>query len=170
MDRYITRGYVTATPEEAMKLSRLDHTPPEQIKHTPDVEPLHTHSGWSYWSDGKIINRTNGTSLPRASSLTADAESLIDTVLGSDSGHVDGGVTSLVTIEKIMTKLRIDLATNTGHYNPPNVEVLHIRYTDGTEGDLWTFSQGYFEGYVFDIYRSMEALQLGLKDYNIGGG
>lgn len=163
MVRYLTRWYVTTNPDEVQRLAGLDHTPEDEIKVTPDVEPLHVGKTWSYWSDGRILGHTWGRTRPAVMSLTPDAADLIDLVMGSDSGHVDGGRERLVKIDKVLSMQRTIAGELRGHYNPPTATKLRVRWLDGTETDLYTYECGYFEGYRFEVYDTFKDLLLGMN-------
>lgn len=162
MTRYITRWYITNDPDEAQRLAAIDRIPAHEIKTKQDVEPLHIGEGWSYWSDGRLIKQTWGGARPPVTSLTRDAVRLIDLVMGSDTGHVHGGWERLVHIDKVLDKQLIAAEPGYGHYAGPTIEQLRVRWLDGTEQDLYTYSRGYFEGYQFDIYASLESLRSGM--------
>jgi hypothetical protein len=163
MTRYLTRWYVTTDLDDVQRLAGLDHTPEEEIKVAPGVEPLHVAPQWSYWSDGCLIGHSWGGTSPTVVSLTPDAANLIDLVMGSDSGHVDGGRERLIRIDKILGRQLVAPGETSGVYNPPTVERLRVRWLDETETDLYTYSCGYFEGYRFEVYDSLEGLRQGIQ-------
>jgi len=165
MNRYLTRWYATTSHDEAVRLMALDHTPAAELRVTHDVEPVHVATqGWVYWSDGRFTTST-GSNLPRGGSLSRDAVQLISLVRGSDGGHVDGGVQRLVRVADIIATETVELGEHRGHYRRPTIEKLTVRWADGSEGTLYTYSEGYFEGYSYDIYDSPESLQKAIDSW-----
>lgn len=82
--------------------------------------------------------------------------------MGPDSGHVDGGRERLVKIDKILDRQRTVVGKLRGVYNPPAIERLRVRWLDGSETNLYTYSCGYSEGYRFEVYNGLESLRQGI--------
>ena len=158
MDRYLTNWYCCTTEEEALRLAGIDNTPVEKIRLTKDVEPVHIAEGWIFWSDGKFSTGI-GNKILTGGSLSEDAVRSIGVLRGSDSGEVEGGLVRMTKLDKILSKKTVSGGASRGLYSSRTVEKLEVRWTDGSQGVLFSFSVGYFEGYVFDIFNSLEALE-----------
>ncbi len=160
MDRYKTRWYVTTDPGEAARLAEIDHTPAGEIEVTHNVEPVHVQ-GWILWSDNQFTTGI-GSGLPRGGNLTPDAAKLISLCRASDTGSVEGGLISLTQVKRIVAEAEIECGPSRGHYAPESITRLDIEWLDGSEHPLYQYSVGYFEGYAYDLYQSLEALRTAL--------
>jgi len=115
---------------------------------TVAADLVHATARWAYWSDGAMTAAMGLDASTRAkppTALAADAVALLDAVWGSDAGTPRVGWTRLAAIERILvTELLPD---------PPGLAPEHrftayhlrVRYTDGTEGDLYTW-EDFHEG------------------------
>ncbi len=57
--RYITNWYVTVDAGVAKRLCEIDHTAPDRMRVTENVQVLHQR-GFAAWSDGKITKTISG--------------------------------------------------------------------------------------------------------------
>ena len=165
MTRYQTKLYVTVSLEEAQRHAKLDQTPEDQIRVTPDVTLLHKKgSSWALWSDGKM---TRGYGLPKdvpsAQSLSPDAEGIIDAAQGSDDGQVEGGWETVTRVQKILATTVLRDEGTRGYYANPKIEKLRVLLVDGTQTDLYVYTKGYFEGYHYKVFLSMDSLQADIQ-------
>jgi len=153
--RYQTRHYVTTDEMEARRLAEIDGTRLDQIRMTCNVEPLHVTSSWILWSDG--FTTGIGAKLPPGGSLSKDAEDLVSKVRGGD-GEARCGLARLTQVAAVERTTPVSIGPSRGYYHRETVEKLTVRWTDGTPGELYTFSVGYFEGYEFSVYATLEEL------------
>lgn len=95
------------------------------------------------------------------SNVSADAINLLSAVHEADGGgvHLPSGKEALKNIDVILSRDAPWSAASKGHYARRRIERYHVRWLDGTEGDLYLLTEGYFEGYSLDIYGSMEAAE-----------
>src|SRR5690625_3667629 len=158
MRRYLTRWYLTTDESEVERLASIDKTPVGEIRMADDVEPIGWGSGWSYWSDDRLIKRSHDLGeLGLENRLSEDARKMITLVVESDGGSVEGGYKNLVNIHAIIARKRVLVGESRGHYNPPNVERVRVRTVDGNEMDLLVYSEGCFEGYRCEVFLSEES-------------
>lgn len=158
--RYITFSYVSLDLDECKRHATLDHTHPDKIRITPNVGILHYAGTWMLWDDGKITTGI-GISLPHAGILTPAARGLISTVRGADGGGVNlpGGILALTKIDTVLEETAVTVGASRGHYAAERIERLRVRWLDGTESDLYAVTAGYFEGYRYDLFATLEAAQ-----------
>lgn len=140
-----------------------------------DADLLYSHKAigaWSVWSDGQIrplglkevyrpINKEGqpenflmSRSVPVAGSpVTKEAASFIDTVRGSDSESPAwlGRVRHVVSLREGKSE------SKSGGYAGPALSRLRITLDDGTTIDKTVLSEGYPEGYVFEIFDTDQA-------------
>lgn len=156
-DRFLTSSYVAVSVDEAKRHAEIDRTHPDKVRITRGVSILHYAGSWALWSDGKFTTGI-GVDLPRGGVLSPAAQGLISTLRGSDSGSVNlpGGMLALTKLAAILSEETYEYAGNRGHYAGQRIEQLHVRWQDGAEGDLFAVSEGYFEGYAYDIYASLD--------------
>jgi len=154
--RYVTKWYVSISEDEAHRQAEIDKTPVEQIGITPDVEILHTTGNFTFWSDGKITAHVSN--IPYGGCLTPDAVRIIDDVRGSDGGYVEGGLLLLTKIARVLDRQALSFGEPRGVYAREKVEEWFVEWVDGTHGKLYIHTAGYFEGYQFDVYTSLEGL------------
>lgn len=126
----------------------------------------HATARWAYWSDGEMTAAEGLDPTTRAkppTSLSADAVALLDAVWGSDSGTPRVGWKRLAEIARILvTELLPD---------PPGVPPelrftayhLRVRWTDGTEGDLYTWEDAWEGGY--EACATLDELVVALVDF-----
>lgn len=159
MCRCTTYLYVTASQDELARLVAIDHTPPDKIKIVPNVEPLCVSGFWSYWSDGEFSSKNFAGEPPAENKcpLSPDARQLISAVKGSDTGYVEGGVKQLVNIDRILSTKKHIIGGGSGiPYAGDTIIEMEIRLKDGTKDKLFARTVGYFEGYAFNVYKSMK--------------
>jgi hypothetical protein len=158
--RYITFSYVSLDLDECKRHAVIDGTHPDKIKITPDVSILHYAGNWMLWSDGKITTGI-GISLPHAGILTPAARKLITTVREADAGAVNlpGGMFALTKLDAVLAENEVERGASRGVYAAERIEHMRVRWLDGTEGDLYAVTAGYFEGYRYDIFPTLEAAQ-----------
>lgn len=155
MNRYQTKWYVTTDENRVAELCEIDHTKPEQVKVSVDVDLVHVQgSNWALWSDDKF---TTAAGLRMSTiGMTPDAARLVSLCRDSDTGHVTGGLIRLTKIDKILAEEQISVLERSGIYAPDSITLFKILWLDGTTGELYARSQGYCEGYSFDIYDSKQ--------------
>lgn len=164
LTRYLTKTYVAIELDEVQRLTAIDNS--VDVKETPGVELVHATETWAFWSDGRV---TTGIGLPRhcnaARGLSKAAHQLIDTARGSDSGepHDIGGYAFLATVAEILREEVVEAAPQRGLYAARRVIRHDLRLVDGTERSIWVETEGYFEGYVWDAYPSLEAFKANLQ-------
>lgn len=158
--RYLTRSYVSVDKAECARHMQIDNTPLDQIKITPDLEILHIADEWLWWSDGRFSTGI-GVSLPKGGCLSEDAMRIISAVRGSDGGscYLDGGMKALADIQRIVGEKYVSVGPSRGHYARETVEELTIEWKDGATGPIYVHTAGYFEGYMYDIYPSLDSLR-----------
>lgn len=160
-DRFVVGySYVTVIKEDVARLAGIFDTPIDQIKITVGVEILHRTGEWIFWSDGKFTT-TTGISLPSGGSISSAAASLISAVRGSDGGScgLPGGLRKLADVVKIISEENVKVGPSRGHYARERIERIAVEWNDGTQGEFYTHTAGYFEGYMYDIYPSLDALK-----------
>lgn len=158
--RYLTHRHCTIAREHLEELAKRDGTSLDDIKITPDVQVLYNNSAWMLWSDDKITT-AHGANLPPGGSLPPAAVELIGVVRESDSGIVNlpGGVVALTRVQEVLSEDTVYSGASRGHYSRERIEHMRVRWTDGTEGDLYAVTAGYFEGFQYDIYGSLKEAQ-----------
>lgn len=157
LTRYQTAWYATTILSEVERLCRVDGSALENVKVTHGVIPVHSTGSWVLWSDG--IFSKGVSEIPSGfGQLSSDAASLISTVLGSDGGFVEGGLISLVGVDKILDKSDIEIGPSRGHYASERVQKWVVQCLNGEKETLYIHTAGYFEGYMFNMYNSIEAL------------
>lgn len=156
--RYLTFSYVAVDLEECKRHAGIDKTRPDKIHIAPNVGILHYADTWMLWDDGKFTTGI-GIHLPLAGSLTKAAQALIATVRGADGGGVElpGGMLALTKLDAILSEAHVEIGPSRGHYAAEKIEHLHVRWLDGSEGDLYAVTAGYFEGYRYDIFPTLAA-------------
>ena len=149
-------------------MAEIDKTPLEGIECIPNTDPLCVESYWSYWSDGVFTKKTfapHDRPDPEACPISKDARGLITALTGSDTGHVDGGIRSLITIDKILSQ-KEEIIGRKGYYAADRIEIMEVKHKDGSKETLYARTEGYPEGYAYDIYRSRkDALQVDMEDF-----
>ncbi len=158
--RYLTFSYVAVNLDECKRHAGLDRTHPDKIRITPNVGILHYAGTWMLWDDGKFTTGI-GIALPLAGILTRAALDVIGTVRGADAGAVnlDGGTLALTKLDAILSEDMLHSGPSRGHYAAEKIERLRVRWLDGTEGELYVVTAGYFEGYRYDIFPTLAAAQ-----------
>ena len=158
--RYLTRSYVSIDKSECARHMRIDNTPLDQIKITPDLEILHIAGEWLWWSDGRFSTGI-GVSLPKGGCLSEDAMRIISAVRGSDGGscHLDGGMKALADIHSVISVKNVSVGPSRGHYARETVEELTIEWRNGEVRPIYIHTAGYFEGYMYDIHPSLDSLR-----------
>lgn len=156
----IGHSYVTIDKAEAVRLADVAKVAIDDIGMTQDVEILHAHREFVYWSDDRIT-RTTGLDLPYGGILTHDACVLISSARGSDSGHVvlEGGIAALARVKAILSSSNVDTDLSRGIYAKEAIQKFEIEWVDDGVRPLFVHSVGYFEGYQWDAYPSLESLK-----------
>jgi hypothetical protein len=151
MARSLTRRYVAVTWTEAIRLAALDGTPWAEIRHDEDVQLLHREEWWAWWSDGQL---TTAISLPESlcpQSLAPDAIALISEVWESYATAPQCGWITLARVAQVLSRERQPQPENTGAYQWVTLEILTVRFTDGSEGVLHCWYGGHDEGFECQI-------------------
>lgn len=163
LTRYETSWYVSILPAEAQQDAEIDHTPPEKIRVTEGIRLIHNTGSWALWSDHRITTAI-GLKIPSGGPLTKDAESLISTVRGADGGsvHLPGGIWALTQIQQTRHLRDFAVGPNRGLYARERIEELAVEWLNGTTSRLYVTTAGYFEGYAYDIYGSLEEVRAAL--------
>lgn len=163
--RYQTKWFVALCRVEAERQAKRDGT--MQIRKT-EADLVHCDSSWALWSDG-VITGTIG--LPKwvhaISSLTRDACKLISAVWGSDSSTPAIGWALLTQIAEITNEETVDTGVARGHYAPACIERITARLVDGSSIIIYSYSEGYPEGYRFELHTLdslAAAIRKGWKD------
>jgi hypothetical protein len=123
---------------------------------------------WSYWSDDKNIRRGSVMTEERRS-LSEVAVSLIDRVIGANSGQAEGGLATLAHVSEIIDQETLVDGPSRGIHRRLILERWRALLTDGDEADLYLLSEEYFEGYTFDIYWSRESAERDLATFGVVG-
>lgn len=162
LTRYISRSFVSISERDALRRSEIDNTPWEQVEITPDVEIIHQDRNFTYWSDGKITKSV--PFVPCGGPLSDSAVKLIREVRGADGGFVEGGLEQLTRVKQILseTTRRLD-----DLFNQDEIVRMRVRWQDDTESYLFIHWSGYPEGYMYDVYQSLESL---VKNFQPGPG
>jgi len=152
--RYITNWYVTVDADEANRLCEIDHTAPERLRVTEGVQVIHNR-GFAAWSDGKITKTISGA--PNFYGIAPCASKIINDLRGSDTGEANlpGGMGRLMQIVEIGEWKSLAKGGDRGVYAAAEVEWTEVVYTDETRQTLYSYSEGYFEGYAFDVYANL---------------
>lgn len=167
--RYLTKCYVALDRVEAERHAELDHTDPVSIK-VADASLVHVASSWALWDDG-VLTGTIG--LPawtqRIKSLTKYAERLISDVQASDSGSPACGFKLLTSIDAIEgEETLVQEGPKTGGYAGIQVKRLALRLKDGSHTTLYSYTEGYFEGYAYELATTLEGLPVNATALSAG--
>lgn len=156
LTRYQTMWYCTIVESEVNRLAAIDHTPPDKIRVTPGLTIVHNTTSWTLWSDGRFTKPLS--ELPAGGDLSPDAVNFVSTVRGADGGtvHLPGGLLALTRVQEVLDTKDLDVGSSRGVYAAERIEDLHVRWTDGSEGHLYTHTAGYFEGYMYNVYGTLE--------------
>ena len=143
-------AYVTTDAEYATYLVSLCAT--KEVIETPNVELTHRARSWALWSDGRLTTDI-GLGDERATSLSADAVTLISTWRGSDSGkpQIRGGVATLIAVAKVAKRVLSAEPARHGGFQGQKVTQLLLTLTDGTTRTIYSTEVGYSEGYIYDL-------------------
>lgn len=167
MTRYRTRNYVATSENEAKRLASVDGTSWDKVKITHDVDVVHSTYEWALWSDGTF---TTAIGLDEAlrnkvKSITPDAESFIDTIRSADGGeaHFPGGLLFLTEVESTWGRRVVDVGPSRGVYHRPIIEAINVRLRDGSEHTWYTYSEGYPEGYTYQLWPDLDSLVADLR-------
>src|SRR6185312_17010636 len=98
---YITRSFVTDDRSRLAYLCAMDQTRSSEVRGTQDVTVLHVSRYWSYWSDGKIIQRESAMQEDRRC-LSDVALRLIGRAVDANSGQAEGGLGTLARVAMII--------------------------------------------------------------------
>lgn len=179
--RCIVEGWVTDSREKAEEIAKKiiekesfrrpfrDHVDIECVE---NVEPLYTEHDWSYWSDGKIVQGEFIGEKPSKSisPLSSVAIDLIEDILYSDGGYVEGGVESLTSIAEILEKKKAVSLTgkNVGRWAVPNeFREMRVKHQDGREEILYILDEIGTDAVVFEIFHDTKTLEETLKKYGV---
>lgn len=154
--RYQTNWYCAISEEEARRLAEIDKTTWAQVRITPGLTIVQNTNSWALWSDGKFSKKVSelapfGT-LPRA------ATKLINDVRGADGGcvYLPNGLLALTKVAEIRSETEVNVGPSRGYYAPEKIVQMAIKWTDGTTGDVYIHTAGYFEGYMFNVYSDLK--------------
>ena len=156
MTRYLTDWYAATDLAEAQRLAKIDGC--KQISTMPDVSVLHCTGSWALWSDGHI---TTSIGLPEsvrgARHLSDDAVNLISSCCGSDSGRPDVGWALLIRVARLAEQTLLAQGGARGVYASLRVSRLSLELTDGTKDTIYEITEGYPEGYGYELVRELPA-------------
>ncbi len=158
LTRYQTAWYTTTILSEVERLCRVDGSALENVKVTHEVIPVHSTGSWVFWSDG-IFSKGISEIPSGFGHLSSDAASMISTVLGSDGGFVEGGLISLVGVDKILDKTDMEVGPSRGHYASERIQEWEVLWLNGKTEPVYIHTSGYFEGYMFNVYLSPKTLK-----------
>jgi hypothetical protein len=91
--------------------------------------------------------------------LTKDAARLVEDVRCSDSGHPQEGWDILTGVEKILEENEVSTRALSGYHRTLTVTKITAQYEDGTVRNLYVHSEGYEDGYSYEVSTSLKALQ-----------
>lgn len=153
----IGMSYVALDRVSAERLSEIFKN---KIEITQGVNVVHSTEGWALWSDNRL---TTSIGLPKwgraIKTITSDAESIISLYWGADGGTLPDKLERVSQVAKILSETveRVELSGG-GIYAPPRIIRMRVRFKDDTETDWWLSTQGYMEGYEYNLFSSKEAL------------
>lgn len=157
-NRCTTRWYVTTSRADAERLAKVDGTPPDEVKCAP-ASPLCVSSSWSYWIDEKFSMKTFVGKRPpkKACPIPDPAQELLSLSFGSDSpGEVDGGLKSLITINKVLSETTEPLGGLGLPYAGDQLITMEVEHLDGKRETLYIRSSAGYEGYTYGIFRNQK--------------
>jgi hypothetical protein len=151
-DRYIATWYVTTSEEAARRHLRWDYMSWEQVEIGHGLEIIQNTPDFTLWSDERITRRVEG--LPFGGSLPADALRLLTLACAADSASVEGGLTVLAKVARVVRVEQIGLEAE-----GQKCEQMDVIWTDDSVGQLFACSMGVFEGYRYAVYQSLDSLR-----------
>lgn len=166
MARYVTRLYVTDDSKKLAYICSLDRTRTADIKVSPHATVLHVSPYWSYWSDDRIIRRQSMMQEDRRS-LSNVAVSLIDQIIGANSGQAEGGLATLGRVAEVISQETLFDGPSRGVHGRLTLERWLVLLTDESETDLYVLMEEYFEGYTFDVYWSRESADRDIAAFSV---
>jgi hypothetical protein len=156
--RFTTKQYVTDNENEALRLAVLDGTHKDDIRRS-EVRLLHASNDFSYWSDGRITRPVFGKSII---GLSSDADYLIASVVGSDSGWSSSRweVDLLPEVTSIIARFVVWRGGRYGTgFKSQEIEEIHLRLNNGSSRVMWMYSVGYSEGYDLSLHETRESAE-----------
>jgi len=153
VNRYQTRRGVAVTWAAAIRLARIDGTPPDAIRSTFNVELIHRTDWWAWWSDEQL---TTAIGLPeelRPVGLSAVAEELITDVWAGDAPAPQCGWATLAQVQRIVDvePLTMSVQVVGDRLITNEWEALTVEFRDGQQRVLYQSWSRYEEGYRLDI-------------------
>lgn len=101
-------------------------------------------------------------------SLSDDARRLVSDVRGSDSGAPRVGYATLIAVARIRATETLALGPSRGVYARAEAARLTCVMTDGSVRELYQLTEGYFEGYMCEVFGSLEELTHFLRELSAG--
>ncbi|NEP19425.1 MAG: hypothetical protein F6J97_21460 [Leptolyngbya sp. SIO4C1] len=151
MDRYLTHSFVALTWAEAVRLARLEGLPPDNIRHTPDVELLHRTDWWAWWSDEVLTMALGLPESVRSQELSSDAEALITDVWASESLAPTCGWQALAPVRRIVRQEPLSMSRLLSDYQIETRERLTVELQTGELSVRYQLWQSLPDGYLCDI-------------------
>jgi hypothetical protein len=151
MERYQTRRYVVVSWPEAIRLARLDGTPPDDIRQSPDVTLLHRTEWWVWWSDERL---TTALGLPeelQPRGLSDDAEELISDAWMCDTIVPKDGWRLLAQVKCILSSERSSFKGGGNNFQYATLDKVVVEYQDGSSGAVYKLLMSYIEDYFYLI-------------------
>lgn len=158
--RYIVGkgSYVMLDRESAERTAK--HLKLEITQTDSNVEVIHSGPTWALWSDNKITTSIGLPAWVKAVKRLSEAtEEIITAYRGSDSTQLGVSLNDILNIESV-NRLSSDTVNNgAGIYAPKRIEQLEVRFYNGKTSIWWLHTQGYEEGYAYDLYADKSALE-----------
>lgn len=161
----VSHSYVALDRHEAERLLKVQGNGKIQVD---EVDLVHAQNGWAVWSDGRV---TTGIGLPAwtrsIKGLSDAAAGMVSAIRGSDSGSPSVGWKAVLNVEQIIEETTELLGPGSGgHYAKPRAIRTVVALKGGEKVTWWIYTEGYSEGYAFEIYPSKSEL---LKSLEIPG-
>lgn len=162
-----------AAVEEARSIMRDSVKPEPSIECNRHATIRHEGSHFTLWSDGVVTNpiyerrRWKGlVKRPRRKTLPSSVASLIDANRGSDTPASSRDVSKIAAMRSARRVAAITLAPGRGHYAPLSAERWTLRDQRGGEHSLYAMTQGYAEGFMFELFWTRGELDRAILDYS----
>ena len=150
---------------DRISAERLANIRGVSVKVESGVEIVHSTDRWAFWSDGIV---TTAIGLPKwacaVKTLSTDAERIYSLYRSSDSCELYVGRDGVFSVATIVSEETVSVEIGgSAIYAPPRVKKMRVKLTNGSEADWWLHTEGYPEGYSYDLFPSLEELQAALK-------
>ena len=164
MTRCKTRWYVTTGKDDVERLAGIDHTPEEEIQCKDGVVPL-CHEGWSYWSDGEFSGKSFTGEKPSIDKcpISKGARDMIGAAHGSDSGFPRKEILDTLVKAIDVQEVTEHPLGGGGYYAGKRVIEYDVELPAGKKEKLFASTMGYFEGYMFEIERTLSDAKKNFK-------